>query len=79
MDKIGEQLQMSKTVHSVIQLLLTAVNGIDAVSNFVPMKYKIWITIGISAIQGVIGVLNHFDTETVSTTTTTSISADKLS
>jgi hypothetical protein len=72
MDKIGEQLQMTKTVHSVIQLLLTAINGIDAVSSFVPMKYKIWITIGISAIQGVIGVLNHFDTTDPTTTNSTS-------
>lgn len=69
MDKIGEQIKMSKNVHSVIQILMTAAQAVNGLAAFIPGNYKIWIAVGLSAIQGVIGVLNHFDTTTPTTPT----------
>lgn len=63
MDKIGAVLSMSKSVHSVIQALMLAIQGLNAITDVIPAKEKIWVAIGASAIQGIIGVLNHFDSQ----------------
>lgn len=69
MDKIGKEIQMSKNVHSIIQILLTAVQALNGFTSFVPPKFQIWVSIGISGIQGIIGVLNHFDPSATTTPT----------
>jgi hypothetical protein len=47
MDRIGAQLQMTKNVHGVIQVLLTAVQALNGFTTFVPAKFQIWVAIGI--------------------------------
>ena len=74
MDKIGKQLPMSKNVHGSIQLLLTIGQALNAVLSLVPDKEKIYVAVGISAVQGIIGILNHFDGDGATATDTTSTS-----
>ena len=70
-ENLGEGLTMSKNVHTVVQMLMTAAQAVNGLQTFVPAKFKIWIMVGLSAIQGLIGVLNHFDPTTATDTTTT--------
>lgn len=69
MDKLGEQLPMTKNVHGLIQTLLTVAQMLNGVSTMVPVKYRVWVAVGVSAVQGIIAVLNHFDSSVIATAT----------
>jgi hypothetical protein len=61
MDKLGEYLTMTKSVHGTVQALLTLAQMLNGLTAFTPDKYKIWVAVSVSAVQGIIAVLNHFD------------------
>jgi len=51
---------MKWSVNTVLQLLATIAQGINAVGELVPEGYHLWVAVALSAIQGVVGVLAHF-------------------
>lgn len=64
--KIEKQLEserklgMKLSVNSIVQTLMLALQGLNQISDILPLKGKFWVMIGISAIQGIIGVMAHF-------------------
>lgn len=53
-------IKMKFSVGAVTQTLLLAMQGLTQVGDMVPLKYKFWVTVAISGIQGVLGILQHF-------------------
>ena len=53
-------IKMKFSVGTLLQTLALAIQGLTQVNDLVPGKYKIWVVIAISGLQGVVGVLQHF-------------------
>ena len=63
-NKVSNELErkngMKLSVNSIIQTLMLAMQGLNQASDVLPPKAKFWAMIGISALQGVVGVMAHF-------------------
>ncbi len=51
---------MKVSVNAVVQILGTALQGLNTVMDLLPARGKFWAYVAVSAIQGVVGILAHF-------------------
>ncbi len=58
--KIQEQSRMKLSVNAVVQILGTALQGLNTVVDLLPARGRFWAFVAVSAIQGVVGILAHF-------------------
>jgi hypothetical protein len=59
-EKLLKENKMKLSVNAVVQILMLALQGLNQISDLLPVKAKFWAMIAISAIQGVVAVLAHF-------------------
>ena len=59
-NKILKENNMKLTVNAVVQVLGTALQGVNAISGVLPARMQFWAMIAISSIQGLVAVLGHF-------------------
>lgn len=59
-NKIKEIAKMKISVNSILQILMLAGQGANAVADVLPEGGKLWVAVALSIIQGVVGVLAHF-------------------
>lgn len=60
LSKLEEAGKMKFSVNALIQILGLVAQGINAASDLLPPRGKFWAAVGLSAVQGLIGVLAHF-------------------
>jgi hypothetical protein len=60
MNRFQELTKMKFSVNVAIQMLALAAQGLNATVELLPGRGKFWAMVGLSAVQGVTGVLAHF-------------------
>jgi hypothetical protein len=60
MNRFQELTKMKFSVNVLIQMLALAAQGLNATMELLPGRGKFWAMVGLSAVQGVTGVLAHF-------------------
>ena len=51
---------MKLSINAIVQVLALALQGLNQVTDLLPLKARFWAMIAITAIQGVVAVLAHF-------------------
>jgi hypothetical protein len=60
MNRFQELTKMKFSVNVLIQMLALAAQGLNATMELLPGRGKFWAMVGLSAVQGVTGVLAQF-------------------
>jgi hypothetical protein len=69
-EKEIQLMQMKLTSNVILQMIATAIQGLNALSDVVPPKYKFWVATGVGVLQMIGSVVAHFSPPPGATTET---------